>query len=98
MTESVPLNEDKFSLDVGQRPTEELALGSAGLNEVTKAIARLTPDRKQVVEEVFFKGKKIREVATEVGISESGVRNRLRVALKNLRTKLKNHKEDLVED
>jgi len=55
---------------------------------VEEALRRLRPDHRQVVLEIYYRGRPSRELARELGIPEGTVRSRLYYALRALRVSL----------
>lgn len=53
--------------------------------QVEEAVRRLRPEHRQVLTEVYYRGRKSREVAEELSIPEGTVRSRLFYALRALR-------------
>jgi len=53
--------------------------------QVEEAIRRLRPEHRQVLVEVYYHGRRSRELATELAIPEGTVRSRLFYALRALR-------------
>lgn len=53
--------------------------------QVEEGIRRLRPDHRQVLLEVYYRGRSSREVALELDIPEGTVRSRLFYALRSLR-------------
>lgn len=50
-----------------------------------RALAALTSDQKWLVEQVFYYGRKQSEIAAELGINATSIRDRLRVIYKKIK-------------
>ena len=50
-----------------------------------RALAALTSDQKWLVEQVFYYGRKPSEIAAELGINATSIRDRLRVIYKKIK-------------
>lgn len=57
---------------------EEKLLEKCDIEQLGEAIKTLTEDQKWLIEQVFFYGRKQSEVAAELGIDPTAIRNRLR--------------------
>ena len=57
---------------------EEKLLEKYYIEQLSEAIKTLTEDQKWLIEQVFFYGRKQSEVAAELGIDPTAIRNRLR--------------------
>lgn len=53
--------------------------------QVEEAIRRLRPEHRQVLIEIYYRGRRSRELATELAVPEGTVRSRLFYALRALR-------------
>jgi RNA polymerase sigma-70 factor (ECF subfamily) len=60
---------------------------------VWSALAKLTPARRQVLVELYFRGRSLSEVADELGIPIGTVKSRAHYALRALRQYLQEHPE-----
>ena len=55
-------------------------------DELHKALDKLLPQQKELIEEIFIKEKTIVKVAAEQGVTEAAIRNRLKKIYKKLKT------------
>lgn len=55
-------------------------------DELHKALDKLLPQQKELIEEIFVKEKTIVKVAAEQGVTEAAIRNRLKKIYKKLKT------------
>ncbi len=55
---------------------------------VEEAIKRLRPEHRQVLVDTYYRGRRAREIAEEIGVPEGTVRSRLFYALQSLRLNL----------
>lgn len=56
--------------------------------QVEEAVKRLRPEHRRVLVDIYYRGRRAREVAEELGIPEGTVRSRLFYALRSLRLNL----------
>jgi RNA polymerase sigma-70 factor (ECF subfamily) len=66
----------------------EPAAEAYGLDEVQAALENLDPERRYLLERVYFEGLTRDEVVAETGIPLGTVKRRLREALETMRTAL----------
>lgn len=64
---------------------EEKLLEKCGIEQLSEAIKTLTEDQKWLIEQVFYYGRKQRDIAIELAIDVTSVRDRLRVVCKKLK-------------
>ena len=83
--EALPFEELLFDPEMDV-PEAAAANEMAGL--VRRAIARLSPEQRQVIELSYFRGFTRREIARKLKLPEGTVHTRARLALQNLRQQL----------
>lgn len=64
------------------------------LVRLQKALDDLPPQRREVLQRIYFEEKKYRDAADEIGISLNTLKTHLKIGLKNLREKLKKDSPD----
>lgn len=64
---------------------EERLLEKYDIEQLSEAIKTLTEDQKWLIEQIFYYGRKQSEVAIELAIDVTSVRDRLRVIYKKLK-------------
>ncbi len=72
------LVESGFQIADPKGDIEERALQNDDVEQLRKALKVLTEDQKWLIEQVFYYGRKQSEVAAELGIDPTAIRNRLR--------------------
>jgi RNA polymerase sigma-70 factor (ECF subfamily) len=65
-------------------PTEQIEQAITAL-DVRAALARLTPEHRQVIEEMYFRGRQVTEIAQSLGIPEGTVKSRAYYAIRHLK-------------
>ena len=70
---------------------EEVDLHEAKIQTIMRSLDELTPRTQQIVTMCYVQRKKYREVAEELGISESAVKKHIMQALSYMRQKFKAH-------
>jgi len=75
--------------DKGQN-IEETAEQNYIKETLGQAISKLSDRHKLLVKEFYFNGKKQKEIATDLGVSEQAVSRQLKTVLKNLKIILEN--------
>ncbi len=86
---SGPLSDDDTltSRDMGAGSDDDLDRAMT-IWQVEEAIMRLRPEHRQVLVDTYYRGRRAREIAQEVGVPEGTVRSRLFYALQSLRLNL----------
>ena len=70
---------------------EEVDLHEEKIQTIMRSLDELTPRTQQIVTMCYVQRKKYREVAEELGISESAVKKHIMQALSYMRQKFKAH-------
>ena len=80
---------DAFNLDDTLFPSDENVEAETETKDQYRrlydAIALLEPQQKELVRKVFFENRKIVDVASEEGVSEAAIRNRLKKIIQRLK-------------
>lgn len=58
--------------------TEETAIFREDMGQLTRALDMLSPEQRELVLKVYFKGMRIVDIARKEGVGESAVRDRIR--------------------
>jgi len=58
--------------------TEREAVRREDMARLYSAMEALSPSQRELVEKVYFEGRKITDIAREEGVSEAAIRNRLK--------------------
>lgn len=81
----------RYSADLMDIFTNNIHLENKELNQqIMSAIEKVPPARRSAFKKSFLEGKSLSEIAEEMGISLSTVKNSIGEAVKTLREKLKN--------
>ena len=80
---------DAFNLDDTLFPSDENVEAETETKDqyhrLYDAIALLEPQQKELVRQVFFNERKIEDIASEEGVSEAAIRNRLKKIIQRLK-------------
>ena len=80
---------DAFNLDDTLFPSDENVEAETETKDLYRrlydAIALLEPQQKELVRQVFFNERKIVDIASEKGVSEAAIRNRLKKIIQRLK-------------
>jgi len=82
--------EKGFDIADGASTPEKILMETSAKELFYKALLSLKPKQLWLVEQVYFSGRKQRDVAKELGIDESAVSQRFDVIFKTLKNSLKN--------
>jgi RNA polymerase sigma-70 factor (ECF subfamily) len=81
---ALPAHADELSEPVADDSIERALLGW----QVSTALARLTPEHRQVIRLAHFQGMRLREIAEQTGLPLGTVKSRVSYALRGLRLAL----------
>ena len=73
-----------------KQDVEEMAIKEADMQRILEAIKTLNDEQQWLVKQVYVYGRKKLEIAAELGIDNSSVRDRFRVIFKKIKKFLKN--------
>jgi len=98
MVTVIPSREDSYErlLDIGEQfeertpSVEDQMLRRVELEQLHKALSRLSTDEKYLVLEIYFHERTEQDLAKELGCSQSAINKRKMRILKKLRQSLKN--------
>lgn len=79
---------DQSGSEMAPAPSDDDLDRAMTIWQVEEAIKRLHPDHRQVLVDTYYRGRRAREIAEEIGIPEGTVRSRLFYALQSLRLNL----------
>ena len=79
------LVESGFQIADPGRDIEANLIIQNNIDLLRRALAALTSDQKWLVEQVFYYGRKQSEIAAELGIDATSIRDRLRVIYKKIK-------------
>ena len=79
-----------FDVIDDKQDVEAMAIKQAEKETVMEAISKLEPQQQWLVKQIYIYGRKKLEIAAELGIDNSSVRDRFRVIFKKIKKFLKN--------
>lgn len=79
------LVEGGFQIADPDSDIEETLIKQHDIDQLHRALAFLTDDQKWLVEQVFYYGRKQSEIAAELGIDATSIRDRLRAIYKKVK-------------
>ena len=79
------LIEGGFQIADQESDIEEKAFQNDDIEQLYKAFAVLTEEQKWLVEQVYYHNRKQSEIAAELGIDATSIRDRLRVIYKKIK-------------
>ena len=79
------INEKANIITILESDIEEKAFQNDDIEQLYKAFAVLTEEQKWLVEQVYYHNRKQSEIAAELGIDATSIRDRLRVIYKKIK-------------
>ena len=74
----------EYGFDVaGEEDVEEEALRNCEADSIHKAMEKLSPQQKWLIGQIYYESRTRTEIAAELGVGESAIRNRLKKFTKN---------------